>query len=188
MIDFSLQVDVPNSQRFRELGIELFSELCLYVCALPIGELSNPSDFQLTLSEKRGTAASKHGFLAEVLDIYGHREENLMLGIYLLSAEIEPGIAPILEKLGIKSIPSIQVYFRADAGRISFLHPAYTLQNIERFIIREQRCEPQQLVEWRPAIHRDFVTRWLKRQGITASVEDVLQAADACEKLICEKL
>lgn len=188
MIDFPLQVDLPNGQRFLELGIEKFSELCKYVCELPMVELSNPSDFQLTLIEKRGTAASKHGFLAEILDVYGHREENLMIGIYLLSAELEPDLAAILDELGVKSIPSVQVYFRDEQGRVSFLHPAYSIQKLERFIIREQRCEPQQLVEWRPAIHRDFVTRWTKRQGISASVEAILKAAASCEKLICEKL
>jgi hypothetical protein len=46
--------------------------------------------------------------------------------------------------------------------------------------VREQRCEPNQMIEWKPMIHKHYLDGWLKRQNLSFTAEEIWEIREAC--------
>lgn len=164
-INFTIESEGKFSSLFRELEINSFHEACKFVQALKYGRISDRSDFSFVLSEQKGTCSSKHALLTELALENGMDELELICGIYLMNAETNPKIAPILEKYNLLQIPECHVYFRYKNERFDFTGLGFDIKKVEPFIVREQRMEPKQSIEWKVKIHQNYIESWLKRKS-----------------------
>lgn len=153
----------PISDAFRNLNISDFHAACHYVHQLPYGRNASRSDFKLVLSENQGTCSSKHALLALLAEENALQNIELIVGIFMLSAETHPQVAHVLEKYKLTNIPECHVYLRYKGKRFDYTFPSQTIEPIENKIVREQRIEPQQVIDWKIVIHKDYLTRWLAR-------------------------
>ena len=163
MINFQLTSSEIYSSAFRELGINDFHSACDYLQQLPYGRNANRHDFLLTLSEGKGTCSSKHAILAYLADENGQKDVELIVGIFLMNADTHPKLTDFFSDKAYDSIPEAHCYLRYDGERFDYTDSSNALERIASRIVREQRAEPQQLVEWKPAIHRHYMEGWLKR-------------------------
>ncbi len=174
MINFQLTSSEIYSTAFRDLGINDFKSACEYVQQLPYGRNANREDFLLVLTEGKGTCSSKHALLAFLADENGHEDIELMLGIFQMSATTHPQLASFFSKIPIAYLPEAHCYFRFNNERFDFTTSNASIAAIEPFIVREQRMEPQQVVEWKPKIHQEYIKGWLKRNPTIAfSVDEI---------------
>jgi len=165
LIDFNIESEGKFSSLFRELDISTFQEACSFVQSLRYGRISDRSEFSLVLSEKKGTCSSKHALLSELALENGIEDLELICGIYLMNAETNPKIAQILEKYNLLQIPECHVYFRYKNERFDFTGLGFDIKKVEPFIVREQRMEPNQSIEWKVKIHQNYIESWLKRKS-----------------------
>lgn len=178
--DFELIADSEVTAAFRKLGIHRFSEACAFVQNLPYGRNASRADFLLTLSEGKGTCSSKHGLLAQLAEAHGQDDIHLMVGIFLMGKETHPQTGAILGRHGLKNIPEAHCYLRYNGGRYDFTAKGKDISGIEPFIVREQRCEPNQLIDWKPMIHKHYLESWLKRQQSEMTLDEVWEIREAC--------
>ncbi|MFN5984832.1 MAG: hypothetical protein ACK479_15305 [Fluviicola sp.] len=166
LIDFNIESEGKFSSLFRELDISTFKEACSFVQSLRYGRISDRSEFSLVLSEKKGTCSSKHALLSELALENGIEDLELICGIYLMNAETNPKISPILEKYNLLQIPECHVYFRYKNERFDFTGIGFDIKKVEPFIVREQRMESNQSIEWKVKIHQNYIESWLRRNQI----------------------
>jgi hypothetical protein len=184
----NFEITLPGlwSKPLQELQITDFAALCNYVHALPYGRNADRINFYQVLSESRGSCSSKHGLLATIAEAHEQTEIHLMVGIFLMSAKTHPVLTEMLASYGLTSIPEAHAYFRCDGQRYDFTFPGRDISAIEAFIVREQRCEPNQLVEWKPMIHRHYIDSWVKRQASGHTAEQIWEIREACIALLSE--
>jgi len=178
--DFELDTGIPGMNLFIDLGIRNFTGACGYVHALPYGRNTSRNVFTEVLSEQKGTCSTKHGLLASIAEMHGMEEIHLMVGIFLMSGKTHPKVAPVLEHYGLKVIPEAHAYLRYHDKRYDFTTTKLDISAIEPFIVREQRCEPGQLADWKPMIHRHYLESWLKRQDLAYTIDELWEIREAC--------
>jgi hypothetical protein len=183
---FEITLHGPWSTLLQELQITDFAALCDYVHALPYGRNANRNNFHQVLSESRGSCSSKHGLLATIAEAHEQTEIHLMVGLFLMSAKTHPVLAELFARHGLTAIPEAHAYFRCDGQRYDFTFPGKDISAIESYIVREQRCEPNQLVEWKPMIHRHYIDSWVKRQTSGHTAEQIWDIREQCIALLSE--
>lgn len=175
-INFTIESEGKFSSLFRELEIYSFHEACKFIQALKYGRISDRSDFTLVLREKQGTCSSKHALLTELLLENGAEDIELICGIYLMSTETNPKIAPLLEKYHLTQIPECHVYFRYKNERFDYTGLGFDIKKVEPFIVREQRMDPSQTIEWKVKIHQKYIEGWLNRKPEITYILDEIWA------------
>jgi len=174
MVNFSLTSNEIYSSAFRELGINDFHSACEYLVKLPYGRNANRHDFLLTLKEGKGTCSSKHAILAYLADENGQTDIELIVGIFLMSAETHPKLTAFFSDKSYDCFPEAHCYLRYQGDRFDYTDSSNALARIAPKIVREQRAEPQQLVDWKPMIHKHYMEGWLKRNPqIELSIEEL---------------
>jgi hypothetical protein len=178
--DFDLKSDFSAFELCKKHSIHTFSELCEFVQHVPYKRISNTSDYSLILSENRGTCSSKHGLLTQALEHHQKNEVELIVGIYLMNSETNPQVTSILKEYQLEKIPEAHCYLRYNGKRYDFTSKHINIEKIEPFLVREQRCESQQLVNWKPMIHRHFMEAWIKRNAIPYSLVELWEIREKC--------
>lgn len=184
--DFEITLPGPWTPFLADLKISRFSELCAYVHALPYGRNTNRNDFYQVFSESRGSCSSKHGLLATVAEAHQQSEIHLMVGLFLMSGRTHPVLTDLLAAHHLNAIPEAHAYFRCDGNRYDFTFPGKDISSLESFIVREQRCEPNQLIDWKPMIHKHYLDSWLKRQTSGHTAEQIWDIREQCIALLSE--
>lgn len=182
--DFDLSVQGKYAPYLGELGISRFYQLLDFIAKLPYGRTTSRTDFESLFREKKGTCSLKHGVLAELAGMNGQTEIHLMVGLFLMDEVYAPVIAPVLSKSDLPHIPEAHCYLRYNDLRYDFTTEKATNLVFERTLVREQRCEPGQLAEWKPMIHKHYIESWLKRKNLTFSPEEIWQIREECIKLL----
>jgi hypothetical protein len=108
-----------------------------YVCALPYGRNSDPTDPVIVLAEQRGTCSTKHALLRR-LAIEQGLDIALVLGIYEMTERNTPGVGPVLRRHGLSSLLEAHCYLRTGGKRIDVTRVSSErlLEPIERFLRR----------------------------------------------------
>lgn len=178
--DFDLEELSEISSTFRSMGIFNFHEACNYIHQLPYGRITNSADYLSVLSESKGTCSSKHGILGHLSEVHGEHDIHLMVGIFLMSEKTHPAVADILKIHGLQNLPEAHAYFRFEGKRYDFTTIHNTIDTIAPFIVREQRCEPGQMINWKPMIHKNYLESWLKRQDNSLTLEEIWAVRESC--------
>lgn len=168
----------------QQNSIRNFHELIEFVTNVPYGRTSNRSDFTLLFKENRGTCSLKHALLTEICALNRQDEIELIVGIFLMNEEYSSKIKSTLENNNLEAIPEAHSYLRYQNKRYDFTNSKAKNLKFESFLIREQRCEFQQVIDWKPMIHKNFISGWLKRKNLDITEEQLWEIREKCiEKL-----
>lgn len=165
MLDFELSSDQIYSSRFRELKITSFKEACDFIANLPYGRNTNREDFGLVLSEMKGTCSSKHALLASLALENGHPEVELIAGIFLMNEETHSRLNVFFADKSYSNIPECHCYLRFRGERFDYTDASNRMELIAPKIVREQRIDPNQVVDWKIMIHKHYLQGWLNRNS-----------------------
>lgn len=196
MKNFPLATDLPIATLFRERGVADFLSACRFVQELPYGRISDRTKLTLVLSENRGTCSSKHGLLAALAEESGDRgaaaegepDIELIAGMFLMSGDTHPALTDLFSGKPFKTIPECHCYLRYNGERYDYTTTKDAMKRIAPKIVREQRIEPHQVVEWKEMIHRNYVEGWLRRNPeFGTSLEEVWSFREACIQQLSTK-
>lgn len=162
------------------LQISKFNQLCFFVASLPYARNKRRDDFSLVLSEQKGTCSSKHGLLAAICELNQVQEIELVVGIFLMNDQYSKKVGKILEENNLTEIPEAHSYLRYNGRRYDFTTKSAGNLLFEKFLIREQRCEANQLIEWKPNIHKHYLTSWLKRKNLPFNLDELWEIREKC--------
>lgn len=178
--DFELRQQGDYAPFLSNLKIERFSDLADYLRNLPYGRTSKRDDFSSVFQEARGTCSSKHAILAELCDLNGRNDIELIVGIFLMDATYSGKLAPILERYQLEAIPEAHCYLRFQNQRYDFSASHSKPEQFQQKLVREQRCEPRQVIDWKRMIHQHYLTSWLKRKQLPYTPEQLFEIREAC--------
>ncbi|WP_294680053.1 hypothetical protein [uncultured Fluviicola sp.] len=174
MLDFELSSDQIYSSRFRELKMTSFKEACGFIAKLPYGRNTNREDFGLVLSEMKGTCSSKHALLASLALENGHPEVELIAGIFLMNEETHSRLNGFFTDKSYPNIPECHCYLRFQGERFDYTDASNRMEVIAPKIVREQRIDPNQVVDWKIMIHKHYLQGWLTRNpAFQMTLEDI---------------
>lgn len=169
------------SSLFKEKGIQTFQEAMNYVQQLPYGRNSKRDQFELVLTEGKGSCSSKHALIAELALENAWPNVELICGIFLMSPETHPQLQTQFQGKSYTVIPEAHCYLLIDGQRIDITSKNSTISTIESKIVREQRIEPHQVVDWKVLTHKDYMKKYLMRNPqITLSFEEFWQEREDC--------
>ncbi|MGV3630132.1 MAG: hypothetical protein ACO1O6_02950 [Bacteroidota bacterium] len=173
-----------NTGKYRDAlekrNIRTFSELCAYVQHIPYGRTSKRSDLSLVFTENKGTCSAKHGLLMELCELNHENTLELMVGIFLMNENYSPKIAPVLARYGLEHIPEAHCYLRYEGKRYDLTSPKADPAAFESFLVREQRCDSQQVTDWKPMIHKHYIGGWLQRKKLPFTPEEIWAIREEC--------
>ena len=185
MIDFQLDSTQVVGKYFSTQNINTFSNACSFIQQLsykriPIVDRELNTLIETVFQLQCGTCSSKHAVLAQLALENNHPEIELCIGIYLMSAKTNPQVASILSAAGLTEIPEAHAYLRIGKERLDFTSKHIQIKTIEPFIVREQRCDPVQMMDWKPMIHKNYLNSWLKRKQLPYSETELWEIREAC--------
>lgn len=180
--NFEIYVSGRYGIHLEKLALNDFHSLISFVSNIPYGRSSSRSDFETLFTEGKGTCSLKHGFLAEIAELNGQNEIHLMVGLFLMNGSYSNKIEPVLKQFALENIPEAHCYLRYGDKRYDFTHPKSDTARFEPFLVREQRCEPQQLADWKPMIHKHYLESWLKRKNLSFTVDELWEIREFCIK------
>lgn len=173
MPDFDLVSGSVATNQFLSLGLSNFHAAVDYVWRLPYGRNSNRADYNLVLKERRGTCATKHAVLAEVA-AEQKKPIFLALGIYELNPRNTAGVGAVLDRYNLESLPEAHCYLICDDARIDVTHfpkeESATKKTIANFLY-EERIEPEQIGDYKLALHRTFFQNWMCEKKLSDKFE-----------------
>lgn len=178
--DFELTDRGKYEDFLEQHNIRTFRELCACIAQIPYGRTSDRSNPALALTENKGTCSSKHGLLMEICEINGRQDIELIVGIFLMNENYSPKVAPVLAKYGLENIPEAHAYLRHEGKRYDFTTAKSDPSNFEPYLVREQRCDSQQVIDWKPMIHKHYIESWLKRKNLDLSPEKIWEIREEC--------
>ena len=159
-------------------NLKTFHELINFIKKIPYGRTTSRGNLKELFENNRGTCSTKHAFLLQICELNNFLEVELIVGIFLMDASYAPKLRDILDKYKLIQIPEAHCYLRFNGKRYDFT--SESSGNFESKLIREQRCEWQQIVDWKPMIHKNFIASWKKRNNISLSEEELWEIREEC--------
>jgi hypothetical protein len=152
-----------------------------FVHRLPYGRNRDTCDPLVVMRESRGTCSTKHALLRRLameqdLDIV------LVVGIYEMDARNTPGIGSVLEKYGLASLPEAHCYLRSRGKRIDVTGGNDGRRNLVLKFLHEEDIAPEQIGEYKAALHRRFLQRWIGESNAAGGrdLEEIWQIREEC--------
>lgn len=182
LTDFQLIEKGAYQTYLEKAGIDTFYQLLDYVQALPYGRTPSRDNFSELFEFQKGTCSTKHALLAEICLLNHQDEVELMVGIFLMNEDYSPKIKPILDQYDLKAIPEAHCYLRYQGQRYDFTSKHSKATDFEQVLVREQRCDPNQVGDWKPMIHQHFIAGWLQRNQLPFTPEKLWEIREECIK------
>jgi hypothetical protein len=176
------------SERLLEMDFEDFDTVAEWVKNLPYQRISDKSNFELTITENRGTCSSKHAFLKSLAIEQDWSDITLYIGIYRMNGSNTRGVGSILSKAGIDFIPEAHCYLKYKGSRIDFTHPDLNVLNVEDEIMKEILIQPEQVGIYKEALHKQFIEDWLQKEKIGYSLDFIWRIREQCIQQLVEHL
>ena len=166
----------PISILFRAFGCENFAQAARYVMHLPYGRNTCRANFELVLSERKGTCSTKHALLAALGRELGI-EIELMLGLFDMCEKNTPGVGEVLGRYGLCEIPEAHCFLRYHGMQVDITVPP-TIAAKAKQIYREQVITPKDIGMMKESFHRQVLRDWAERRNL--SFELVWQVRNEC--------
>lgn len=164
----------------KSKGIETWNELTEFIKKLPYGRNKNRTDFELVLSEQKGTCSSKHALLKSITDLNNIPNIELIIGIYRMTESNTPKIGTELSKNSIAFIPEAHCYLKINGKRTDLTTKKSEFKKIEKDIIKETEIRPDQVSEFKVDYHKKFIKSWLKESNSEFEFDQIWRIREKC--------
>jgi catechol 2,3-dioxygenase-like lactoylglutathione lyase family enzyme len=151
-----------------------------HVRNLPYGRNAVRSDFDLVITEGKGTCSSKHALVKQVADFNGIKGVKLMLCLYRMNRINTPAIGNTLEGAGLGYIPEAHCYLNLNGLRIDLTNPGSGMRRLEHDILEETEILPEQVVRYKVEYHQKFLRDWLERENIKITFDMLWAIREMC--------
>ncbi|MCA0153322.1 hypothetical protein [Winogradskyella vincentii] len=178
--DIPLKSKDSITKNLLVLKICTWHQLIEHVKNLPYGRNSNRSDFNLVITENKGTCSSKHALLKKVADVNGLSNVKLILGIYKMNQKNTPKIGSVLSQNNIDYIPEAHCYLNIDGRRLDYTSANSKFDKIAKDILEEIEISPEQVVEFKINYHKNFIKGWLEESKSNKTFTQIWDIREKC--------
>jgi hypothetical protein len=174
-----LEAAGDTSAQFFARNIDDYRAAARFVHQLPYGRNADRANFRLVIPELRGTCSTKHALLA-ALAIEQRLAIRLTLGIYEMSERNTPGIGAVLQKHGLASVPEAHCYLIYNGTPIDVTRAAVSPTEPIAHFLHEETIAPEQIGEYKIAMHRAWMRAWVARQMPHRNWEEIWRIREEC--------
>jgi hypothetical protein len=107
----------------------------------------------------------------------------LFIGIYQMNARNTPRVGKVLESYGLDNLPEAHCFLRSGEMRVDVTRSMkqQPSEKITHFI-HEEEISPDQIGDYRIALHRRFLQQWLEETGTDAryTLDQVWRMREEC--------
>ena len=166
---------------FLNLKIYNFQQAIDFVKNLPYARNSKRDNYELVLSEKRGTCSTKHALLAKLSE-----EQNFQFDLYLcifeMSTENTPKIKKILQQNNLFFIPEAHCYLYSKINDqiIDITFPENTSNNLN--ILYKEKINPEDIGQYKIKMHKDYLMKFITSEKLDISFEKLWEIREKCIK------
>jgi len=161
-------------------GVHTWDQLINHIRNIPYGRNANRSDFNLVLTEKKGTCSSKHALVKQIADANNIPSVKLILGMYKMTTHNTPGIGNHLADNGLAYMPEAHCYLKINDRRIDLTNAQSDIARIANDIIIEETIEPDQVATYKVNYHKAFMKNWLVSEGVELDVDTIWSFREQC--------
>ncbi|MBO6606683.1 MAG: hypothetical protein JJ905_09560 [Psychroserpens sp.] len=151
-----------------------------FIQNLPYGRNTNRTNFELVITERRGTCSSKHALLKRVADLNRIPNIELVIGIYKMTELNTPKIGSELSKNALEYIPEAHCYLIIEGKRTDLTSGRANIERIASDIIIEIRIEPDQVSEYKVDYHKAFIRNWLIESNSKLNFDQIWSIREQC--------
>lgn len=170
LLDYLKEIELPNpmieshgdvSKYFLKEDILTLWNAIEYVYKLPYGRTTNRDNYFQILDERRGACSGKHALIAALAEEL-FVPLKLTLGIFLLTLENIPKIAPVLEHYHLEAIPEAHCYLKYNENTLDITFPNSSDFSFNTKLEQEINITPQQIGLFKVEKHQAFIKAWIK--------------------------
>ncbi len=152
--------------------------LAQWVEGLPYGRNTDRSDYELVLSEERGTCSTKHALVKAIAEENNWKGVELCLGFFMMSALNTPQIGTVLASHQLSTIPEAHTYLRIN-GKFTDLTGINT-RITETDIGDEMEIEPGDIGILKEVMHKGYLAQWAEDENLSQSPDELWQLREEC--------
>lgn len=178
--EIALKADDICTHSAREKGLHTWNNLVNYVQQLPYGRNATRTNFELVLTEGRGTCSTKHALLKQIADANGITDVKLIMGVYKMDEENSPAIGNVLSNAQIQYVPEAHCYLKINGRRLDIMSPASDIDQLMPYMIEETEIIPEQTGTFKVEYHRTFMQQWVKNHLPDRDFEEVWAIREQC--------
>lgn len=186
-LEYGLTSQDILTQSIIKLDIKTWPQLCNHVKDLPYGRNKNRFDFDLVITEAKGSCSSKHALLKKVADINKIPNIKLILGIYKMDNINTPNIGFALSENNIDFLPEAHCYLKINNKRIDYTSKESNISLIENNILEEVEITPDQVVDFKVTYHKEYLNNWLKSSSINFDFNQIWLIREQCIENLTKK-
>jgi hypothetical protein len=186
--EFEISSAGPVSVAFLQRGVERFSQAASLVKSIPYGRNSRKDDLLIVFADNRGTCSTKHALLKVLANEHHYDELHQMVGIYRMHAANTPPVADTLAKHRLSYIPEAHGYLRFHRHIFDYTFPRSKPFDLEKELMEEIEIAPDQVNDFKPAFHRQFLSHWLQQNpGIPYTLDELWGIREQCIQDLSKK-
>jgi len=178
--NFSIYSDAKLSKKCQLLGLDKFHLATNHVLHLPYQRNSSKDDLSLVFTEACGTCSTKHAALVQLALENDFHDLKLILGIYQMNEANTSGVGKVLDAHQLDYIPEAHVYLKYDNNRIDITRTVESDASAFDVLLLEKEIQPNQIGDFKVALHRDFLNQWRIEQRLEMSLEALWKIREDC--------
>jgi hypothetical protein len=186
--DFDIKASGTISTCFLSRNIGTFSLAASYIKQLPYQRNKNKEDLTTVFTDSHGTCSTKHAVLKQLATENNRDELQLILGIFKMNAINTPKISGILQEYAIRYIPEAHNYLKFEGHLLDYTFPNSAVATFKQEILEEHIIQPHQITDFKTAYHRAYLEKWLGRNFIPYSLDEIWSIRELCIQQLSKKI
>ena len=168
------------STAFKKKGIFEFGEACEWVRQSPYKRNTETGDQINVINEGCGTCSSKHELIKRLADECELKDCCLVLCMFKMTSENTPKVRTVLELYGLQYIPEAHTYISINGEVNDFTFPENPELVYQKDILYTEVISADQIKTYKSATHREYLKKWLEREQIPFSFQEIWEVREAC--------
>ena len=175
------------SELLLQKSIDNDVELRNWLQIIKLDSDANDSTELNVLEQEIASNIAKNAFFARVSIENGVDKNRFFVGFAMLNARIVPEMEEALADLPNQALPIVLGFLKCGDERVTVGNDQHILDLLGKFIVREHHVDPHQGFEWRQMMYDDYLTRYIDRNQLSQSLEELKQLKDQFFELYLNK-
>ncbi len=178
--NFSIDPVNMLSKKLVSMDIYDSDQLLDHLKRLPYGRNSDRANYNLVLTENKGTCATKHAFFKQVANENSIESIKLFIGVYAMNEDNTPGIGAVLDPYDLDYIPEAHTYVRVNDTILDITRDVESVTPFSDSLLYEEEIQPQQIGAHKVKLHQDYLRSWIIKNQCKFDFETLWGIREKC--------
>lgn len=155
----------PLSNECANYGIFSLQSLLEWVEQLPYGRNSH-HNHSLVLAEEKGTCSTKNALIKAVAHEQGWHNVHLFIGFFLMDAEFDSRLKPILQKNELAFIPEAHCFLEINEQFVDVSGLNEKRKKIDFKFLKTIEINADQINSFKQDLHKKFIKKYATQLAV----------------------